>query len=122
MDPTKEKRQVDTRSLGLRPPGRNRAISGPFRPIPAGISPGSLPAELPGLLPAPKATASGSPLGLPLDVRGVAELIGCSPWTVRQSLIPRGLPVFRSTASGKLIFYTNQVVRWIENKQGGNKR
>jgi excisionase family DNA binding protein len=56
-------------------------------------------------------------LGPPLSIREVAELIGCSPWTVRQTLIPRGLPFFRSAASGKLIFYTNQVERWIESQQ-----
>ena len=33
-------------------------------------------------------------------------MIGCSPWTVRQTLIPRGLPHFRFKASGRLIFYT----------------
>jgi hypothetical protein len=60
-----------------------------------------------------------SRLGQPLGIAAVAELIGCSPWTVRQTLIPRGLPVFRSAASGKLIFYTNQVVRWIERQQQG---
>src|SRR5439155_22082592 len=48
-------------------------------------------------------------LGPPLSIREVAELIGCSPWTVRQTLIPRGLPHFRFTASGKLIFYLDQV-------------
>jgi len=57
------------------------------------------------------------PLGLPLDMRQVADLIGCSPWTVRQTLIRRGLPHFRFGASGKLIFYRDQVVRWIENQQ-----
>jgi len=59
------------------------------------------------------------PLGPALDVRAVARLIGCSPWTVRQTLIPRGLPFFRSGASGRLIFYRDQVIRWIENQQGG---
>jgi len=64
-----------------------------------------------------------STLGVPLDIRGVARLIGCSPWTVRQRLMPSGLPYFRSGASGKLIFYTDQVIRWIENQQkGGHKR
>jgi hypothetical protein len=63
----------------------------------------------------------GPELGRPLGIRQVAVLIGCSPWTVRQTLIPRGLPFFRSAASGRLIFYTNQVVVWIENQQGGNK-
>jgi hypothetical protein len=59
------------------------------------------------------------PLGIPLNLREVARMIGCSPWTVRQTLIPRGLPVFRAGASGKLIFYRDQVVRWIEQMQGG---
>jgi hypothetical protein len=54
-----------------------------------------------------------------LFIAQVAELIGCSPWTVRQKLIPRGLPHFRSGASGRLIFYEVQVVRWIEKMQGG---
>ena len=58
-------------------------------------------------------------LGPPLSIHKVAELIGCSPWTVRQTLIPRGLPHFRFKASGRLIFYTNQIVGWIENQQGG---
>lgn len=62
-------------------------------------------------------------LGSPLDIRSVAGLIGCSPWTVRQGLIPAGLPFFRIGATGKLIFYTNQVVRWIEARQkGGTNR
>jgi hypothetical protein len=58
-------------------------------------------------------------LGPPLDIHQTARLIGCSPWTVRQTLIPRGLPFFRLGASGKLIFYSDQVVRWIENQQKG---
>jgi len=60
------------------------------------------------------------PLGIPLNIREVARMIGCSPWTVRQTLIPKGLPVFRSAASGKLIFYQHQVARWIQKIQGGN--
>ena len=68
---------------------------------------------------------SGRPsrLGPPLTIAQAAELIGCSPWTVRQTLIPKGLPFFRSRASGKLIFYQDQLVRWIENQQrkGGMK-
>ena len=70
----------------------------------------------------PPAVLVGSRLGVPLNIRQVAELIGCSPWTVRQKLIPNGLPHFRLTASSKLIFYTDQVVAWIENKQKGGKR
>jgi hypothetical protein len=64
-----------------------------------------------------KLAGPSSSLGPPLSIRQVAAFIGCSPWTVRQTLIPRGLPFFRSAASGRLIFYTNQVVGWIENQQ-----
>ena len=63
----------------------------------------------------------GGALGLPLNIAEVADLIGCSSWTVRQTLIPRGLPHFRSAASGRLIFYEAQIVRWIENQQQGGK-
>ena len=63
----------------------------------------------------------GPSLGPPLDLPGVAALIGCSPWTVRQTLIPRGLPHFRFKANGRLIFYRDQVIRWIENQQGGKQ-
>ena len=60
-------------------------------------------------------------LGEPLSITQVAKLIGCSPWTVRQRHMPKGLPHFRSGANGKLIFYRDQVIRWIQLKQkGGN--
>jgi len=54
---------------------------------------------------------------------GVAALIGCSPWTVRQTLIRRGIPHFRSGASGRLIFYRDQVIRWIceQQSKGGSR-
>ena len=60
-------------------------------------------------------------LGEALNVRQVAKLIGCSPWAIRQRYIPSGLPHFRSVANGKLIFYQDQVVRWIVHtqKKGG---
>jgi len=65
----------------------------------------------------------GPSLGPPLDLAGVAALIGCSPWTVRQTLIRKGLPHFRPGASGHLIFYRDQVVRWIcEQQSKGGKR
>jgi hypothetical protein len=80
-------------------------------------------AGVPEALPDPSGQAASreaaSRLGPPLGIAQVANLVGCSLWTVRQTLIPQGLPVFRSAASGKLIFYTNQVVRWIERKQQG---
>jgi len=56
-----------------------------------------------------------------LDIRQAAAVIGCSPWTVRQKLILMGLPCVRFGASGKLIFYLDQVVRWIEAKQKEDK-
>jgi excisionase family DNA binding protein len=58
-------------------------------------------------------------MGAPLSIREAARVIGCSPWTVRQKLMPRGLPHFRS-GGGKLLFYTNQIIRWIESQQKGN--
>jgi hypothetical protein len=56
-------------------------------------------------------------LGDPLTIREVARLIGCSPWTVRHSYLPKGLPHMRSGRLGKLIFYRAQVVRWILQRQ-----
>src|SRR6266478_9263023 len=47
-------------------------------------------------------------LGEPLSINLVAELLGCSPWTVRQTLLPRGIPHFRFSASGRLIFFRDQ--------------
>ena len=65
----------------------------------------------------PAASGATSRLGKPIDIRQVADLVGCSPWSIRNTWIPRGLPHFRSGASSKLLFYTEQVVRWIENQQ-----
>jgi hypothetical protein len=70
----------------------------------------------------PAASGAASRLGEPLDIRQVARLVGCSPWSIRNTWIPRGLPHFRSGASSKLLFYTEQVVRWIENQQKGGSR
>jgi hypothetical protein len=60
-------------------------------------------------------TLTGS-LGRPMNISEVAAAIGCSVWTIRQVHVPRGL---RSSPNGKLIFYESQVVRWIEQQQGG---
>ena len=119
-----------------------RALSTKTPGNPAGSLTAPLPGGLPEALPAPRRgypagprqsrlslprgqrgpnvgqqAALYGPLGPPMDIRRAAAVIGCSPWTVRQKLIPMGLPRFRSRASGKLIFYLDQVVRWIETKQ-----
>lgn len=72
--------------------------------------------------PGPFPASPGPSLGPPLAIDQVADLIGCSPWTVRQTLLPNGLPHLRFKASGKLIFYRDQVIRWIESKQGGPRK
>ncbi len=88
----------------------------PPQPRPLWREPGAfLPRALPDLAGAPLPVKLGEPLG----IREVAALIGCSPWTVRQTLVPRGIPFFRSGASGRLIFYRDQIERWIEQQQGG---
>jgi hypothetical protein len=66
-----------------------------------------------------------NPLGAPLSIREVARLIGCSAWTVRQKFIPLGLPHLRSGPSGRLTFFSNQVVAWVlaqQQRKGGNPR
>jgi hypothetical protein len=57
------------------------------------------------------------PLGAPLSIREAARLIGCSAWTVRQRYLPAGLPHHRLTQNGKLIFYRNQIIRWLLRQQ-----
>lgn len=63
-----------------------------------------------------------SPLGLPLSIREVARMIGCSAWTIRQRHIPAGLPYFRAGSNGKLVFFRDQVVAWIlqQQRKGGS--
>ena len=77
-------------------------------------------AVLPEALPTPVGSLEGSknePLGEPMSVSEVARFIGCSVWTVRHRLLRQGLPHFRLLGSKKLIFYRNQIVRWILEKQ-----
>ena len=63
-------------------------------------------------------------LGEAMDVKQVAEILGCSAWTVRQKHVKAGLPCFRTGPSGRMIFYRNQVTAWILERQkeqkGGN--
>ena len=56
-------------------------------------------------------------LGAPLSIREVARILGCSAWTVRQRYMPLGLPHFRSGPQGKLVFFRDQVIRWILSRQ-----
>ena len=60
-------------------------------------------------------------LGEPLSIQEVAQVLGCSTWTVRHGYLPQGLPHFRSGPAGKLVFFRNQVIQWIllEQKKGG---
>lgn len=75
-------------------------------------------AELPAAVPGDeKGRDNATVLGEPLDLKAVARLLGLSPWTIRQVLIPNGLPCFRAAANGKLIFYRQQVVRWVLRHQ-----
>jgi AraC-like DNA-binding protein len=65
-------------------------------------------------------------LGEPLTIHEVAELLGCSVWTVRQRYMPQGLPYLRASTTGKLVFFYKQVIDWIlrrqQQKKGGNSR
>jgi len=56
-----------------------------------------------------------------MSISEVARMIGCSPWSVRQTLIPQGLPHLRFKANGRLIFYRGQIARWIERQQQGGQ-
>jgi hypothetical protein len=62
----------------------------------------------------PRTTAS---LGEPMDITQVAELLGCSAWTVRQRYLLQGLPHLRACATGKLVFFRDQVTHWILKRQ-----
>ena len=60
-------------------------------------------------------------LGEPLSINEVAQVIGCSAWTVRHRYLAQGLPHLRTGPMGKLMFYRNQVVAWIlqQQRKGG---
>ena len=114
---------------------RKRAQTKAFLPLPLGqhyprhypTQPGASPCQpMPILGDAVRSLGSSfathsEALGRPLNLRQVAALIGSSPWTVRQTLIPRGLPFFRFKANGRLVFFESQIVRWIENQQQGGQ-
>ncbi len=92
------------------------------------FSPVSLGQRNPQHCPSPEGSVAESSateaLGRPLAIQEVAFILGCSIWTVRQRLLPLGLPHFRIGRSGKLMFFENQVVRWIlqQQRKGGDIR
>lgn len=84
------------------------------------LSGGQSMAELPEALPdakGPDIALVDDTLGEPLTIGEAARLIGCSSWTVRQQCLRQGLPHWRASRTGRLIFYRNQVVRWLIEKQ-----
>jgi hypothetical protein len=100
------------------------ANSLPLQAIPASGLGQSCPQHYPqpqGANGAANRAAGESLLGAPLSIREVAEMIGCSAWTVRQRHIPAGLPFFRSGTNGKLVFFRDQVVAWVlqQQRKGG---
>src|SRR5205807_9559693 len=56
-------------------------------------------------------------LGPPLTIEEVAELLGCSPWTVRQRYLRQGLPYLQARTRGKLVFFREQVIAWTLKRQ-----
>jgi len=65
------------------------------------------------LAPLPSAHA----LGHPMTVEEVAELLGCSPWTVRHRYLRQGLPHLQASTRGKLVFFREQIIAWVEKRQ-----
>jgi hypothetical protein len=83
---------------------------------PAGVGQ-SCPKQYPHLVGTDSSAALADVLGQPMNIGQIAAVLGCSVWTVRQRYLPSGLPHFRIGGTGKLVFYRNQVVRWILEKQ-----
>lgn len=72
--------------------------------------------------PANPTCASSDALGEPLSIGNVASLLGCSPWTIRQRYMPAGLPHFRIAKTGRLVFFRNQIIRWVLETQKKERR
>jgi hypothetical protein len=73
----------------------------------------------------PRPNEDRADLGEPLTIHAVAELLGCSPWTVRQRYLRQGLPHLRACARGRIVFFREQVIAWILKRQqqkGGSIR
>jgi hypothetical protein len=74
--------------------------------------------------PLPCAHVHDPSLGEPMNIAEVAELLGCSMWTVRQKYLPQGMPHVRASAVGKIVFFREQVIDWIvkrQQKKGGSR-
>ena len=67
--------------------------------------------------PVSDAAARPQPLGQPLTIHDVAELLGCSAWTVRQRYLRQGLPHLQARPRGKLVFFREQVIAWTLKRQ-----
>jgi hypothetical protein len=65
----------------------------------------------------PYPAAAQFPLGEPMDIEDVALLLGCSVWTVRQKYLPQGLPHLRASSAGKIVFFREQIIAWILERQ-----
>ena len=88
-----------------------------FSPVPLGQR---YPHQNPQLCPHPESRTQNEiddSLGKPMSIREVAKVLGCSEWTVRQQYLPKGLPHFRLSPAGKPLFFHNQIVRWVLDKQ-----
>jgi len=98
---------------------RRRSQTMDFPHVPSDPARAELPAALPVGVPAPSVHSQDheNDLGEPIGIVEVARLIGCSVWTVRQRCIPQGLPHFRATPRGKLIFFRQQVIHWVVARQ-----
>src|ERR1700730_10296252 len=84
-----------------------------FMPLSLGhSSPGHCPPHCPQL-------GEADPLGTPLSIGDVAKLVGCSKWPIRQKYLPLGLPHFRVSPTGRLLFYKTLVIRWLIRRQKG---
>lgn len=65
----------------------------------------------------PPRSSEQSPLGDALAIDEVAALLGCSVWTVRQRYLKQGLPYLQARSRGKLVFFREQIIAWIEKRQ-----
>jgi hypothetical protein len=59
-------------------------------------------------------------LGRPLTIRQVAAMLGCSPWSVRNTWMPKGLPFVRTGECSRIYFFEEQIIDWLKEQQGGN--